>query len=128
MGLPYNPSSFANNKTILEAIEELKHYLAQNPLTSIFAVDRNWTLTTLPISYIINPANRDIEIGDMLVSGNAYGIITDVGDTDVEIANGWYGFGDTVSSISINVDTTYQEVIDAQQLLQRGYIDMILVV
>ena len=113
MGLPYNPSSFANNKTILEAIEELKHYLAQNPLTSIFAVDRNWTLTTLPISYIINPANRDIEIGDMLVSGNAYGIITDVGDTDVEIANGWYGFGDTVSSISINVDTTYQEVIDA---------------
>ena len=111
MGLPYNPSSFADNKTILEAIEELKQYLAKNPLTSIFVMDRNWTLTTVPIAYILNPANRDIEVGDMLLSGNSYAVITDVGDTDVEV-DYWHGFGETITSISLAQDTSDGERID----------------
>ena len=112
MGLPYNPSSFASNKTILEAIEELKQYLAKNPLTSIFGTDRHWTSTTLPIEYILNPQNRDISLGDIVLSGNSYGTIIDVGDTDVEV-NWWEQFGEDITSMSLQTDTTDTEVIDA---------------
>ena len=112
MGLPYNPSSFADNKTILEAIEELKQYLAKNPLTSIFGTDRHWTSTTLPIEYILNPQNRDISLGDIVLSGNSYGTIIDVGETDVEV-NWWEQFGEDITSMSLQTDTTDTEVIDA---------------
>ena len=111
MGLPYNPSSFASNKTILEAIEELKQYLAKNPLTSIFVMDRNWTLLTIPIEYILNPQNRDIELGDIVLSHNAYAVITDKSDSDVEV-NWWNDFGETITNMTITDDAGSQEVID----------------
>ena len=113
MGLPYNPSSFATNKTILEAIEELKQYLIQNPLTSIFGTTGSWTLLTIPKYAILNPANRDIEVGDILLSDGQYGVITVVNEDDVEIYD-WIPFSTTsnITNVVLDDDVSDQEVID----------------
>ena len=113
MGLPYNPSSFATNKTILEAIEELKQYLIQNPLTSIFGTTGSWTLLTIPKYAILNPANRDIEVGDILLSDGQYGVITVVNEDDVEIYD-WIPFSTTsnITNVVLDDDGSDQEVID----------------
>lgn len=113
MGLPYNPSSFATNKTILEAIEELKQYLIQNPLTSIFGTTGSWTLLTIPKYAILNPANRDIEVGDILLSDGKYGVITVVNEDDVEIYD-WIPFSTTsnITNVVIDDDGSDLEIID----------------
>lgn len=46
MAIPYNPSSFATNKTILQAIEELKNYLKDNPCYKIYYVNTPYVVGT----------------------------------------------------------------------------------
>lgn len=46
MAIPYNPSSFATNKTILQAIEELKNYLKDNPCYKIYYVNTAYVVGT----------------------------------------------------------------------------------
>ena len=46
MAIPYNPSSFATNKTILQAIEELKNYLKDNPCYKVYYVNTPYVVGT----------------------------------------------------------------------------------
>lgn len=46
MAIPYNPSSFATNKTILQAIEELKNYLKDNPCYKVYYVNTSYVVGT----------------------------------------------------------------------------------
>lgn len=107
MAISYNPSSFATNKTILEAIEELKKYLMENPLACIYRVSENADLqnspATVSLTSIYNPNSQELKDGDILVSLDSYyGFITNVGETTVEIDN-WNMMGVDL----VSIDLTY---------------------
>ena len=61
MAIPYNPSSFATNKTILQAIEELKNYLKDNPCYKVYYVNTPYVVGT----YTYNLSDVDDTDGTM---------------------------------------------------------------
>lgn len=105
MGLSYNPSSFATNKTILEAIEELKRYLIANPLACIYELNDD-ALGGGPyaLSSIVNPNAQEIKLGDIVLSTDGfYGFIQTIGTTDFTVV--WYELSAKIDSVSVS-DTT----------------------
>lgn len=115
MGLSYNPSSFATNKTILEAIEELKKYLTQNPLACIYQVPGSVQVDTssLYLTSITIPDGQEIKAGDLLIAMNGYyNFVDSVSETNVYFVDNWCNLSLDVQSITLNFDSTYGEVVD----------------
>ena len=73
MAIPYNPSSFATNKTILQAIEELKNYLKDNPCYKIYYVNTAYVVgtTTYNLSDVDDPDDTMTEY-DVVIFTNSY--------------------------------------------------------
>ena len=73
MAIPYNPSSFATNKTILQAIEELKNYLKQNPCYKVYYVSTAYVVgtTTYNLSDVDDPDDT-MTAGDIVFFNNSY--------------------------------------------------------
>ena len=115
MGLSYNPSSFATNKTILQAIEELKKYLTQNPLACIYQVPGSVTadLRQLYLTSITIPTGQEIKAGDLVIAMNGYfNFVDSVGTSEVYFADDWCNLSLDVQSITLNFDSTYGEVVN----------------
>ena len=73
MAIPYNPSSFATNKTILQAIEELKNYLKDNPCYKVYYVNTAYVVgtTTYNLSDVDDPDDT-MTAGDIVFFNNSY--------------------------------------------------------
>lgn len=115
MGLSYNPSSFATNKTILEAIEELKKYLIANPLACIYQVPGGVTpdIRSLYLTSITIPTGQEIKPGDLLIAMNGYyNFVDSVSETNVYFDDDWCNLSLDVQSITLNFDSTYGEVVN----------------
>lgn len=115
MGLSYNPSSFATNKTILEAIEELKRYLMANPLACIYQCISSVTpdLTFVYLTNIIVPDGQEIKAGDIVLAMTGYYNFVDSVESDrVTFVENWCNIGLDVQSITLNFDSTYGEIVD----------------
>ena len=103
MGLSYNPSSFATNKTILQAIEELKRYLMANPLACIYELSGNAdpNVLTYSLSSVIVPDGQELKDGDILLSDNGYyAFIDEVGENDVTVLQ-WTLVGSHITSMTL---------------------------
>jgi hypothetical protein len=79
--IPYNPSSFNSNKTILEQILELKRWLQDHPSYEIFysseAGNTSQAITSYDLTAVTDPTN--MEIGDVVVFHNStFGVVTSV--------------------------------------------------
>ena len=83
MAIPYNPSSFATNKTILQAIEELKNYLKQNPCYKVYYVSTAYVVgtTTYNLSDVDDPDDT-MTAGDIVFFNNSYYASVTVKDTN----------------------------------------------
>ena len=83
MAIPYNPSSFATNKTILQAIEELKNYLKQNPCYKVYYVGTAYVVgtTTYNLSDVDDPDDT-MTAGDIVFFNNSYYASVTVKDTN----------------------------------------------
>lgn len=92
--IPYNPSSFDTNKTILEQILELKNWLKAHPSYEIFYSSENGQSvadTGYLLSAIADPTN--LAVGDVVIFSNVMvGVVLSV-DAD----NGTYGCDACVS-------------------------------
>ena len=82
--IPYNPSSFNTNKTILEQILELKNWLKAHPSYEIFysseAGNTSQSITSYDLTAITDPTN--MEVGDVVIFHNTtVGVVTSI-DTD----------------------------------------------
>lgn len=112
MGISYNPSSFDTNKTILQAIEELKKYLMNNPLSCIYQTTSSVSVNTSSLNDVIVPTGQEIKIGDLVVSANGYyNFVDSVGTNDVYFSSDWVSLGLDVNSITLNVDSTATEIV-----------------
>ena len=69
--IPYNPSSFDTNKTILEQILELKNWLKEHPSYRIFASSENGN-TSMTSTYDLTQVeeNADLNVGDVVLFHN----------------------------------------------------------
>ena len=115
MGLSYNPSSLNSNKTILQAIEELKKYLMNNPLACIYQVQGSVLPDTasLYLTSITIPTGQEIKAGDLVVSMNGYfNFVDSVSETNVYFAENWCNLGLDVNSITLNVDSSATQMIE----------------
>ena len=115
MGLTYNPSSLNSNKTILQAIEELKKYLMNNPLACIYQVQGSVSPDTssLLLTSITIPTGQEIKAGDLVIAMNGYfNFVDSVSETNVYFADNWCNLGLDVNSITLNTDSTATEVVD----------------
>ena len=115
MGISYNPSSFDTNKTILQAIEEIKAYLKRNPLACIYQCHGSvsYDLTSMTISNIVVPTGEELKAGDIVVAMNGYfNFIDSVGDSDVYFNDYWCNLSLDVQSITLNMDSTNTEIVD----------------
>ena len=86
MAIPYNPSSFNSNKTILQAIEELKKYLQENPCYKIYMYNDNYVDGT----YVYDKSGVDdpdsIEAYDVIFFMNSYySKVESVGDSAITV-------------------------------------------
>ena len=82
--IPYNPSSFDTNKTILQQILELKKWLQDHPSYEVFYSSENGDTTQPVTNYdltaIADPTN--LEVGDVVIFANVtVAVVTSV-DTD----------------------------------------------
>ena len=82
--IPYNPSSFNSNKTILEQILELKRWLQAHPSYEVFysseAGNTSQAITSYDLTAVTDPTN--LAVGDIVVFHNStFGVVTSV-DTD----------------------------------------------
>ena len=103
MGLNYNPSSFATNKTILEAIEELKKYLQTTPLACIYSLPHfyfNVNTLTYNKTVIDNPNNQELKLGDIIIGDDYFGFIESMDETTITIDQ-WRAIGVKIQSITI---------------------------
>ena len=86
MAIPYNPSSFNSNKTILQAIEELKKYLQENPCYKIYMYNDDYVVGT----YVYDKSGVDdpdsIEAYDVIFFANSYySKVESVGDSTITV-------------------------------------------
>ena len=90
MGLPYNPSSFATNKTILQAIEELKEYLKNNPCYKIYYVNTPYVVGTYTynLSDVDDPDDTMTEYDVVFFTNSYYAkvIVKDTNTFDIDPA------------------------------------------
>lgn len=114
MAISYNPSSFATNKTILQAIEELKQYLIANPLACIYKTTEAHTVVTLAIAGIENPNGQELKLGDIVISSDGYyGFISTMGTSDYTVAE-WLPLS------AIITDITVEELTGAIRTITSG--------
>ena len=71
--IPYNPSSFNSNKTILEQILELKNWLKDHPQYEVYYCNDNASLYPFVNTFSLAnvPDNTNMDIGDLVVCNNA---------------------------------------------------------
>ena len=73
MAIPYNPSSFATNKTILQAIEELKNYLKDNPCYKVYYANTNYVPGALIYNLsVVDDPDETMTAGDIVFFNNTY--------------------------------------------------------
>ena len=73
MAIPYNPSSFATNKTILQAIEELKNYLKNNPCYKVYYVNTAYVVGTYTYNLSdVDDPDDTMTAGDIVFFNNSY--------------------------------------------------------
>ena len=121
MGLSYNPSSFATNKTILEAIEELKRYLMANPLACIYEMSGNVdpNILTYNLTGVIVPDGQELKVGDILLSDNGYyAFIDEIGETTVTVLQ-WTLVGSHITSMTL---TSSVESVESTPTYLTGWI------
>lgn len=78
--IPYNPSSFNTNKTILEQILELKNWLKDHPSYRIFISSQDFD--PIQFTYTLSDVsdNTDMNVGDVVLYAN--GFVSDVATID----------------------------------------------
>ena len=90
MAIPYNPSSFATNKTILQAIEELKNYLKDNPCYKIYYVNTPYVVGTYTynLSDVDDPDDTMTEYDVVFFTNSYYAkvIVKDTNTFDIDPA------------------------------------------
>lgn len=95
MGLPYNPSSFATNKTILQAIEELKEYLKNNPCYKVYYVNTPYIVGTYTynLSDVDDPDDTMTEYDVVFFTNSYYAkvIVVDTNTFDIDPAVSFQG-------------------------------------
>ena len=71
--IPYNPSSFNSNKTILEQILELKNWLINHPQYEVYYCNDNASLYPFMNTFSLAnvPDNTNMDVGDLVVCNNA---------------------------------------------------------
>ena len=70
--IPYNPSSFDTNKTLLENILELKKWLQDNPVYQVFYSSASGTVgISSPYTLSTITDNTDLDVGDVVVFSNS---------------------------------------------------------
>lgn len=79
--IPYNPSSFNTNKTILEQILELKNWLKENPSYRIYISEEDFdpTQITYDLTQVYDP-DETLNVGDAVMFHN--GFLSDVVSID----------------------------------------------
>ena len=87
MAIPYNPSSFATNKTILEAIEELKNYLKDNPCYKVYYVNTAYVVGTYTynLSDVDDPDGTMTPIDVVIFNNSYYASVTNVDTNTFDI-------------------------------------------
>lgn len=94
--MTYNPSSLNRNKTLLEAIEEVKKFLIENPCYKVFYANTNYVVgtTTYSKTYIDDPDSM-AEYDVVFFNNNYYGKVESVGDSTFTIIGATNFKGDT---------------------------------
>ena len=84
--MSYDPSSLNRNKTLLEAIEEVKKFLIANPCYKVFYANTNYVggTTTYSKTYI-DDADSIAEYDVVFFDNNYYGKVESVGDSTFTI-------------------------------------------
>lgn len=84
--MSYDPSSLNRNKTLLEAIEEVKKFLIANPCYKVFYANTNYVggTTTYSKTYIDDP-DSIAEYDVVFFDNNYYGKVESVGDSTFTI-------------------------------------------
>lgn len=84
--MSYDPSSLNRNKTLLEAIEEVKKFLIANPCYKVFYANTNYLVgtTTYSKTYIDDP-DSIAEYDVVFFNNNYYGKVESVGDSTFTI-------------------------------------------
>ena len=117
MAIPYNPSSFATNKTILEAIEELKNYLKDNPCYKVYYVNTAYVVGTYTynLSDVDDPDDTMTEYDVVFFTNSYYAkvIVKDSTTFDIDPAVDFRGAtgatganGVSVSGASVSITLT----------------------
>ena len=84
--MSYDPSSFATNKTILQAIEEVKKFLIANPCYKVFYANTNYDVGTTTYSKTdVDDATSMGEYDVVFFNNNYYGKVESVGDSTFTI-------------------------------------------
>lgn len=94
--MSYDPSSLNRNKTLLEAIEEVKKFLIANPCYKVFYANTNYVIgtTTYSKTYIDDPDSM-AEYDVVFFNNNYYGKVESVGDSTFTIIGATNFKGDT---------------------------------
>lgn len=94
--MSYDPSSLNRNKTLLEAIEEVKKFLIANPCYKVFYVNTNYLVGTTTYSKTyIDDADSIAEYDVVFFNNNYYGKVESVGDSTFTIIGATNFKGDT---------------------------------
>lgn len=94
--MSYDPSSLNRNKTLLEAIEEVKKFLIANPCYKVFYANTSYLVgtTTYSKTYIDDP-DSIAEYDVVFFDNNYYGKVESVGDSTFTIIGATNFKGDT---------------------------------
>lgn len=123
MGLPYNPSSFATNKTILQAIEELKEYLKNNPCYKVYYVNTPYVVGTYTYNLSdVDDPDDTMTPYDVVIFNNSYYakvIVVDTSTFDIDPAISFKGATgpagadgtDGVSITGVSIDASQHLII-----------------
>lgn len=94
--MSYDPSSLNRNKTLLEAIEEVKKFLIANPCYKVFYANTNYLVGTTTYSKTyIDDADSIAEYDVVFFNNNYYGKVESVGDSTFTIIGATNFKGDT---------------------------------
>ena len=107
MAIPYNPSSFATNKTILQAIEELKNYLKDNPCYKIYYVNTAYVVGTTTYNLSdVDDIDGTMTAYDVVFFTNSYYakvINVDTNTFDIEPAVSFQGPAGSTGSQGVSI-------------------------
>lgn len=107
MAIPYNPSSFATNKTILQAIEELKNYLKDNPCYKVYYVNTPYVVGTYTynLSDVDDPDDTMTEYDVVFFTNSYYAkvIVKDSTTFDIDPAVSFKGATGSAGADGVSV-------------------------